>query len=404
MGVGATPGLSSLCSSVNDPGRNVLYSHLRFFPFLVVAVMVTASKMRPVVEARQPVQALTSIMDGRFHYGRMEDEREAGARRALELLWRLQRGESLAVGDIQALQGVSAGTARRSFNVLQTHPGVVVEKASRPARLIYADPVLASRPAARTTAVISSCLAASLSSLFSGSRYETQMRSLRDQLVRHAGLRHPPEHLDRKFLFLAGGGEQAVTTAAHLLDDILEGVLSSRELDIEYSNFEGSTTNETLRPLSLVVHQHQLYVVAFNARYDRHHPFRVSRFQNVELTNRTFPYPDPDAYAPAELFRDSFGIFVTSKRPVKVRVRLDARWSTYVDFHRWHPTQQTFRRRDGRIDVQLCVVPCPELLQWVLSFGREAEVVAPESLRRLVHRQVEELAMRYRERGRTSKG
>lgn len=330
--------------------------------------------------------------------------REVGTRRALELLWKLQQGATLTVEDIQSVLRVSEGTARRCFSSLKTHPGVAVEQGSRPARLVYADPVLASRPTTRTIAVISACLAASFSSLFAGLKYGKQMQLLRDQLVRHAGLRDQPEHLDRKFLFLAGGGEQAVSTSAHLLDDILEGVLRSRELDVEYLNFEGTSTNETLRPLSLVVHQHQLYVVAYHSRHDRYHPFRISRFQKVELTDRTFKYPAASSYTPARLFENSLGIFVTDKKPVKVRVRLASRWRTYVKFHRWHQSQELFPRRDGRVDVHLKVVPCPELIQWVLGFGADAEIVAPKSLRAQIQRAVRELAERYRGDGRTTSG
>ena len=334
-------------------------------------------------------------MDGVVHNGMVADQREPAARRAVQILWELEEGSTLTVGEIQERHCVSEGTARRSFDTVSTHPAVVVE-AERPARLCYRNPLLARHPAARTTAVISSCLASSLSSLFSGLKYDTYMRSLRDQFVRHAGLSHSPDHLDRKFMFLAGGGELAVTSSAHLLDDILEGILRSRELETVYSDFDGETTTLTLQPLSLVVHQHQLYMVAFHERHGRYHPYRVARFRSVELTERSFAYPEAEDYQPSKLFEDSFGIFVTNGRPLKVRILLHQRWATYAASHRWHPTQRTRSRRDGRVEVELRTAICAELLQWVLGFGSEAEVVAPKSLRDAVRHEVEALHRRYR--------
>lgn len=328
----------------------------------------------------------------------MEEIRGADVERALSALWELQGGKSLSVADIQSLGGVSLGSARRTFKVLQTYPAVFLDEGSRPARLTYRDPALTSRPAARTTAILSSCLATSLSSLFSGLRYEAQMRSLRDTLVRHAGLRQEAEYLDRKFMFLAGGGDQAVATAAHVLDDVLEGILRSQELDVVYSDFGGDTTTSSIRPLSLIVHQHQLYVVAFHKGHQRYHPFRLARIRAVELSGRPFEYPGTAEYNPGSLFTDSFGIFVADRPPAKVRVRLAARWATYAQSHRWHPSQKTTVRRDGRVDVELRVITCPELLQWILGFGHEAEVLAPKILRERVHHVVRQMAKPYRNR------
>lgn len=334
------------------------------------------------------------------------DGRGQDVRRALRALQELQRGRSLSVAEIQRLNEVSEGTARRTFELLSEVEGVERVDRPRPARLTYCEPALAGRPTARTIAVIASCLSTSIASLFSGSRYEKQMRTLRDDFLRRVGAGYlSRETLERKFLFLERGGDVAVSTTTHFLDDVLEAVLSSRSLRIRYATFDGLTDHRVIEPLSLVVYDHQLYVVAFHREHGRYHPFRVARIEDAELGEHTFDYPEVEKYDPAALFADSIGIFVGGSRPVHVRVRLAGRWATYARHHRWHLSQETRRRRDGRVDVHLRVVLCPELVQWVLSFGADAEVVAPKGLRDKVALEVNAMRLVYApERRRGTRG
>lgn len=310
----------------------------------------------------------------------MDGERGLGALRALEMLALVIGGTPLSVAEVKQRLGVSEGTARSTFSALKSFPGVTLRTDVRPSRLIYADPELSSRPAVRTSAIISCCVGASLASLFSGTRYEAQMRSFRDALVRRAALVASPLNLDRKFVFRAGGGEPTVRVSTHIVDDVLEGVLNSRTLRLTCENFAGERRERSVDPLSIVVYQHQLYVIALREQ-GQSYTLRLSRIVDVELTDQTFPYPTQAQYDPDQLFRDSFGIFVSGDLPVRVRVLLAPRWKTYAQYHQWHVAQRVEVLEDGRVSLELRTRICPEVMQWLLSFGADAEVLAPEDLR-----------------------
>jgi hypothetical protein len=69
----------------------------------------------------------------------------------------------------------------------------------------------------------------------------------------------------------------------------------------------GSLQHLRLEPLSIVVHDHQLYVVGRDHQGGLH-PHRFSRISSVDVLDDSFQYPGRTEYDPDQVFRDSFGI------------------------------------------------------------------------------------------------
>jgi proteasome accessory factor B len=198
--------------------------------------------------------------------------------------------------------------------------------------------------------------------------------------------------IDRKFWFLRRGGEVALLDRSPLLDEVIEAVLRHQVLSARYTRFDGTAEHLRLEPLSIVVHDHQLYVVARDAA-GALHPYRFSRFQQVDVLDDVFEYPARTEYDPAQVFPDSFGVFLD--RPVRdVELKLGQRWMTYAQTHRWHDSQTVRVERD-HVVVRMRVRLCPELEAWLLGFGEDAEVVAPAELRTRIAKRVGEAARAY---------
>jgi predicted DNA-binding transcriptional regulator YafY len=225
---------------------------------------------------------------------------------------------------------------------------------------------------------VAACFGASLWPLFEGSTYQAGIRDALHQVIGRTKRKSVFKDIDRKFWFLARGGELALLDRAHLLDEVLEAVLQHRVISVEYTRFEGHKMRLRLEPLSIVVHDHQLYVVA-KGEDARLHPYRFSRLTEVDVLDDTFPYPTRTEYDPDQAFRDSFGIFLNL--PVQdVELKLAKRWRLFAQTHRWHGSQVVDVMKD-HVRVRLHVRVCPELEAWIRGFGAEAEVVAPVGLR-----------------------
>lgn len=308
--------------------------------------------------------------------------RSASVDRHFLLVEDLLRGREHDRHSLAERLGVQPAMADRLMKAVLRLPGVHEHKEGR-RRFIKMDLAsLAPAPPPPYPTAVAACFGASLWPLFHGSSYEQGIREAARDVVGRTRRRAVFRDIDRKFWFLRRGGEVALLDRSPLLDEIIDAVLRHRVLSVEYTRFTGDAHHLRIEPLSIVVHDHQLYVVAREGDGDgagRLHPYRFARIRAAEALDQTFEYPARAAYDPGQVFRDSFGIFLD--KPVHdVVLKLTKSWATYAQSHRWHDSQQVEVGRD-HVMVRLHVRVCPELEAWILGFGDEAEVIAPKALR-----------------------
>jgi predicted DNA-binding transcriptional regulator YafY len=304
--------------------------------------------------------------------------RKAGViSRTLEIVRDLMSG---AVHDRHSLANafdLTVAAADRYIRELRRVPGVEVFRDGRSLRVKFNPSEAAPRPS-QTTAV-SACWASGVADVFAGSNYESGLRDALAFVTNRARRTREFQNVDRKFLFVARGGESSLPESAGVLDDLVDAVLRCRFVAIDYMHFDGRTDELRVQPLSMAIYDHQIYVIAIRPD-GRPYPFRLSRVRDVDVLDDCFEYPSRAVYNPAELFRHSFGIFLSDDLPIrKVRVKLDARWRTHARTHRWHPSQRVDDHPDGVV-LTLEVRDCWELRAWILGFGDEAVVVEPADL------------------------
>lgn len=278
---------------------------------------------------------------------------------------------------ISARFGVTVAAADRYIHQSLRVPGVVQVREGRrlSIRFDFGEAV----PHPSHPAAVAACWAAGLSDVFVGSDYERGIREALAYVTQRARRSSEFKHVDRKFLFIARGGESSLPESAGHLDDLIDAVLRSRYANIEYVDFNGEQKTLLIQPLSMAIYDHQIYVIGVGPDASRH-PYRLSRVKSVNVGSESFPYPDRAVYDPKELFHNSFGVFIDEEKPaVRVRVRLAERWRFYCRTHRWHPSQSIEDVPQG-IVVSITARVCWELRAWILGFGSEAVVLEPPEL------------------------
>jgi len=308
-----------------------------------------------------------------------EAHRSASIARHFKLVADLMKGREHDRHSLAARLHIKPAMADRLLNAAIEHvPGVTERREGKQRKIRMSTPAIGGEPSFPTA--VAACFGASLWRLFEGTTYEQGIREALFHVVGRTRRRALFKDIDRKFCFLPRGGEPALRDRdrAPLLDEVLECVLNHRILVIDYTRFHGKKEHIRIEPLSVAVHDHQLYVIG-RGEAGALHPYRFSRIRAVDTLDDTFPYPSRAEYDPQQVFRDSFGIFLDW--PVEdVELRLDARWSVYAQTHRWHDSQRIEVEREG-VRVRLRVRVSPELEAWILGFGEEAQVIAPASLR-----------------------
>lgn len=114
----------------------------------------------------------------------------------------------------------------------------------------------------------------------------------------------------------------------------------------------------------------------------------MERIRSVALTDH--PYQMPLGFDVDEYVQDA--LMVMRGRRIDVELLFSEKVAAWVKDKLWHSSQETFPMKDGRLRMILKVADTDELVGWILSFGSQARVVNPESLRIKVRDQARKIA------------
>ncbi len=186
-------------------------------------------------------------------------------------------------------------------------------------------------------------------------------------------------------------GARLQQPAAEHLPLIHRALHESRALRIRhYSPQRDEETERDIDPYHLTWFDGGLYLVAWCHLRQAMRIFAVERMREVALLRRTFtvrPGFDTDAY-----LGKSWGI--VQGELITVKVVFAKSLARYIRERLWHPSQKLRDLPDGRLEMTLQVADTLEVRRWILGYGVEAEVVAPEDLRERLRVEAEALAGR----------
>jgi predicted DNA-binding transcriptional regulator YafY len=309
----------------------------------------------------------------------------------------LLRGEALDRKRIAGILRVTEATADRHIASMKRQiPELEVARRKRRMSLQIPRDSKVVLPVSRAVG-IAACFGSSLATLFAGTPYERGLRDALARILDRVRRQDGFEDADRKFWFVAGGGEHAFIDDQGILDDIVQAVLENKFLKVNYQTFEGERRQRTMRPLTVALHSSHLYLLGFDAE-ERLTIIRISRIKAAEIQLRSFRFPPREDYDPRAVFGNALGVFVADEsHPVEeVEFRLASRWRAYVRTNKWHPSQ-THVEEDTGLRVTLTVRICPELEATLLGFGDEAVVLRPSWLRERIASRLEKASLRYRQ-------
>jgi len=175
------------------------------------------------------------------------------------------------------------------------------------------------------------------------------------------------------------------------VNDMMTGLLREERLRVTHGSVAQYKKPFLLEPLTLVIYKKGLYLAGYSHHHNGIRTFSLDGFRDVDwLRGERFEYPAD--YHPSKLAEGAFGL-ITGPR-THVRIFFEEKVSRFVRRRQWHPTQEIKRVPTG-IELAMEVSGTIELVSWVLGFGKEAEVLEPESLREQLAAELRAAANRY---------
>lgn len=169
-----------------------------------------------------------------------------------------------------------------------------------------------------------------------------------------------------------------------MLQTLLEAIQKHLICEVGYRASSNKTSQMAIAPLRLIAYRDGLYVKgrlekALASPDGYFDPIlAVHRIESFRVTDRTFERPKNRSKRNGR----TFGFMPGEAFAVKVRFKQPA--ACYVAERVWSDGQKLTPRRDGSLDLQFTATSQPEVISWVLSFGREAELLEPAHLRQQI--------------------
>ncbi len=185
-----------------------------------------------------------------------------------------------------------------------------------------------------------------------------------------------------------------------IIDNINQAALEQKRLEMLYLPLRSKKeTHRKIDPYGIRIFEGTIYFIGYCHLRKDVRTFVVDRIRLLRLTEETFQRPsdfDLEQYS-----RHSFKV-VHDKLYV-VKIRISPEWARYVGEKTWHQSQQMRKNADRSLELTFRVAGLTEIKQWALSWGPEAEVIAPERLKEAVKQDLRKALLSYMEAGRSSR-
>jgi predicted DNA-binding transcriptional regulator YafY len=182
--------------------------------------------------------------------------------------------------------------------------------------------------------------------------------------------------------------------ATENLARITEAWATSRTIVIEYRSAHSSESRRyEVDPYILDHTESGTYLVGYSHSHGEVRVFKVDRIRAVEQTAREFEPVDLERLA--ETLRKSWGGVVLGESRYDVVIDFTPAAAARIQESYWHVSQELEALPGGGVRFKVSLPSLLEITPWVLSWGPEATVVAPDELRQRVADLLKAAAARY---------
>jgi proteasome accessory factor B len=203
-----------------------------------------------------------------------------------------------------------------------------------------------------------------------------------------AALKRPDmvSNLQRKIFDVNEGAMRFGKRDNENLQELIDALLRDHQVAVKHERVENGKREFRVDPYTLLFHKKGPYLVG-KSHYEGHNrdgrAVRKFAFDGIRSLRwcRGDSFVYPPTYTPQRQTRGAFAI--VQGEPAVIRLRFRKEVVRSVRRRRWHPTQRIAEKEDatGWVAFEMKCAPSFEVKNWVLSWGRNVEVIEPAGLR-----------------------
>jgi proteasome accessory factor B len=134
------------------------------------------------------------------------------------------------------------------------------------------------------------------------------------------------------------------------------------------------------------------YVIGFCHLRKQIRTFHLSRMEKAKIMNVSYEIPEDFNFL--KLTGSHFGLYWTGREET-VKIKFSKPIAPYILEKTWHKSQHIEESSDGSIILTLTVNHLMELKNWVLSWGKNAQVLSPDNFVEQLKKDIGDMARLY---------
>jgi len=161
-----------------------------------------------------------------------------------------------------------------------------------------------------------------------------------------------------------------------------QAIVKKRKVDLRYhSLFEGTIIDVELCPYHLLYNNRAWYVLGRSSLHKSVRTFKLNRIRELTTTEKCFV--DGENFDLYDYLGRAWSM-IPEGRIYNIKLRFLPKVANNVAEVQWHSTQKVVRNSDGSATVEFRVDGIGEITWWILGYGDQVKVLAPEALRKKV--------------------
>jgi predicted DNA-binding transcriptional regulator YafY len=189
--------------------------------------------------------------------------------------------------------------------------------------------------------------------------------------------------------------EQSISdSGSEYLGPLIDAIKSKKKIEVTYLSFKKNKTKTyILDPYLLKEYKGRWYVISWSDDRSDYLTFSLDRIQKTKLLKEKFE--EVRGFDPDRFFKHSIGITELDGTPMKIRLKFSALQGKYIKSRPIHHSQVLVDENEEYVLVELFALQTIELVQLILSYGDNAEVLEPKKLRLRVKKIILNSALKY---------
>ena len=295
----------------------------------------------------------------------------------------LKQGNKVTADSLATELEVSARTIHRDLDVLRDDFHAPIEFDSSRRTFVLTECEWQMRPVQLTESeLFHLVVAAGMAGQFHGTPIAKGLHQLFHKLesVLVEPIDLDPELIADKVSF-HGGHARAIDS--EVWRTLVSGLRNNQVVRMNYQAAGNARpTPRNVEPIHLACRMGDWYLLARLHEESATRTYALSRIHHAETLRKFFISAPGDSNQAA---RKTFARFVAQRgKPIKVRVRFTPASSEWIREREWHKDQSFAEHRDGGLTLTLPIDGDKEALAWVLRWGSQAKVLAPQWLKERV--------------------